>query len=538
MDQDTCTRQDGPTIVIGERVLASPASPALVTLKVNERRAPLLIGGNQESDIWDSYFYPLFNQDLANYQTKSWKRNLTGITLLVRSQHHFERAVEKVYSTAHSDTLIIWNTLTDLPWPINPLSGTPKDAAITMVRLISCFSEDRHSLNQHAQSHVYSHTLLLKYLHTYQDHIRNLSNDENSQTKKSITNTYESLFDSSDCTIDQWLHLYADPYLVRKATETLESLVSNFESQFSSPLSEEEGDTTDSDKAITKEIMVSMRAVIQFMHSCYQVKVNIRYQQTFTLQDRGTPLSYIDVIHKEKIQYPRGHPHSGKDTIIDAYSEQIKDVVNACMYLKTNSVLRNTIAGEISKSDPIYEHFVTGGILLINLADTWGTPRTRAIMDALWMTKIDQAISKRMILSDHSLYITDASPFLQSTTNKFHAVTRSRKRGVFVTLGIPSFPIFRELSTSDQLNRIMASFPNRIFPVLVNNTQSLQNLGIRENNEEDSIRTPYVGSKTALSIFRSSFIEKNKAILMKPLPLPTDANHDYDCLITNYGERI
>ncbi|MGG4495569.1 hypothetical protein [Brevibacillus reuszeri] len=524
----TCTMQDGPAIVIGERVLASPASSALVTLTVNDRRGPLLIGGNQDSDIWDSYFFPLFCQDLASYETKSQERKVTGITLLVRNPLHLDRAVTKLQSTKQSAAPTVWNNLDNLPWPLNPLNGTPHEAAIAMVRLISCFSKDMHSLNQQAQTHVYSHTLLLKYLHKYRAHLMKLATEEHH-----VTNTYQSLFKSTDCTIDQWLQLYADPYLVTKATEMLESLVSYFEDHITSSLEEEVDQTVDSE-TMSREIIVSMRTAIQFMHSCYQVKVNIHYKQTFTHQARGTPLSYLDITHEEKILYPKGHPYSGRDIIIDSYTEQITDVIIACMYLKTNTVLRSTIAGESSESDPLYQHFDAGGTLIIDLADTWGTPLARAIMDSLWMIKIDQAISKRRSSSDHALYVTDATPFLLPSSNKLPTITRSRRRGVLVTLGIPSFQNFKELTQNDWFNRMIASFPNRIVPIDINDTQTLQNLDNGEGKIDGFIQTSYASRKKAYFIFRSTFTNKNKPILIKPLPLHIYANRDHeDYLITD-----
>ncbi|MDC0764183.1 hypothetical protein POF51_26030 [Brevibacillus sp. AG] len=489
---------DGSTIIIGERIQhdCGPA-PALVTLSSTDRSSPFIIGGAAESNIWSNYLLPLIQQDLMKLEKKTSERELSGITLLIQDPNQFEEAKELISSSVYR-SVQTWQS-DDIPWHLNPLEGTPHQAAAVLLKLISTLSDSTKKLHPLAEEHVLAHTLLLKFLHQFQSIILYLSEsnqNERGHNRPVIIDTYHSIFESTQCTIDEWLRMYADPVLVVKATRTLEMLAHYLDQnhpKYSANIGE-------------------MRSIVRFMESCYQERTVSRTTLCYVTQQRGTPLLYLQQTQVEKILYPSGHPHEQERVIQDTYSEHLSDVLSTCMFLSTNKAFRNFLIGK--DVHPLIEHFNSGGVLLVYINDQWGSDTSRSLLQTLWLATLEQYALHRSNLTDHSIVITEGTSYLYRDYRDGHLLKRGRKRGVFITCGVRDFRLLRNMCSISHFETILASFPNRIIDVSLYDPHLHFFLRSEIDLLEDFEKMhPDLTLKT-LSVFRSS-ISGTKPLLIK-----------------------
>jgi len=489
---------DGSTIIIGERIQhnCGPA-PALVTLSTTDRRSPFIIGGVTESNIWTNYLLPLIQQDLMTLEKKTSERELSGITLLIQDRTQFEDAKE-LLSSSLFQSVQIWQS-DDIPWHLNPLEGTPHQAAAVLLRMISTLSDPTKKLHPLAEEHVLAHTLLIKFLHQFQSIILYLSETNRSERgNKSLVSidTYQSLFQSTQCTIDEWLRMYADPVLVVKATRTLEMLATYLEQnhpKYSVNIGE-------------------MRSIVRFMEACYQERTVSRTTLSYVTQQRGTPLLYLQENQVEKVLYPLGHPHEQEKVMQDTYSEHLASVLSSCMFLRTNTAFRSLLIGK--EGHPLFEHFNSGGILLVYINDLWGTDISRSLLHTLWLATLEQYALHRSPQTDHSIVITEGTTYLCREYRDGHLLKRGRRKGVFITCGVRDFRLLRNMCSISHFETILASFPNRIIDVSVYDPHL--HFFLRsdiDSLEEFERMRPDLSLKT-VSVFRSS-VSGNKPLLIK-----------------------
>lgn len=509
--QANSSRNPTGTIVLGERVSPAPTpSSASIRLQPQDRRFPLLIAGSETSNIWEDFLFPILHQDLSHIREENLRR-MSGLTVIVPSKELMRKTTDIIRSHGYTGKeTICWDITSAYPWQLNPLDGSAEDAARTMCSLMTGSSSSDTTENRLAEDHVYFHTKLLKMLHAHQIEIEAIVNEHLLFQKNAPPLSYQELFQTSSCTLDQWLHLYADPYIAKEATRTLHYLIK----QKGKPSA-----SSSDQAAAVDEFIEESQKVFSFLSSCYAYKQNDQWKAIRLSQATGTPLYFIARERGEYVCYPPGHPHEGKWVVFDVYADQIPDVISLCMFLRTNTAFRKLMIGQNYIN--LMEHFERGGILVINTDQTWETAPARSLFETVLMSKIEQAIFSRSDLTDHSLLIGEATRYLieSNLQKRSHFLLRARKTGVFLTMGVPRFSLIRDTCTSTQIENILASFRNRLIFADIYDASVCMLLRMDEPFLHQGPGETH-GGHSSIALFRGASEKHFYPVLLKNVPIP------------------